>query len=111
MFELVQALNEGAEALKNRTSNTISVNAGCELFIGFVTLFPHENDVSVIILGLVDRTSPIHQSFKGLKIELVKQGQKYAHEALSYRQKIAQLVLGFIKDDSVVSNHPIAHVH
>lgn len=42
------------------------------------------------------------QSFTELKTELVKQGQAYAAEALTYRDKIAQLALGFIKDDSVV---------
>lgn len=45
MFELVQELNDGANALKKRISNHISLNAGCELFIAFVTLFPHESDV------------------------------------------------------------------
>ncbi|KAI0818592.1 hypothetical protein BC629DRAFT_1669689 [Irpex lacteus] len=84
MFELVQALNDGAEQLKKRTTNSISLDAGCELFIAFVTLFPHESD-----------------SFAGLKTELINQGRKYAAEALSYREKIAQLTLGFIKDDSV----------
>lgn len=46
MFELVKALNDGAEALKKQTPNPISLNAGCELFIAFVTLFPHDSDVS-----------------------------------------------------------------
>lgn len=49
MFELVKALNDGAEALKKRTPNPISLNAGCELFIAFVTLFPHDSDVSLCI--------------------------------------------------------------
>jgi translation initiation factor eIF-2B subunit alpha len=48
MFELVKALNEGAEALKRQSSNPISLNAGCELFIAFVTLFPHESVVRTI---------------------------------------------------------------
>ena len=48
MFELVQALNDGAEELKRRSRNPISLNAGCELFIAFVTLFPHESDVSIL---------------------------------------------------------------
>lgn len=48
MFELVQALNDGAEVLKKRVPNPISLNAGCELFIAFVTLFPHESDVSAL---------------------------------------------------------------
>jgi translation initiation factor eIF-2B subunit alpha len=38
-----------------------------------------------------------------LKTELVKQGRSYAAEALGYRDRIADLSLGFIKDDSVVS--------
>lgn len=45
MFELVKALNDGAEALRKQSSNAISLNAGCELFIAFVTLFPHESVV------------------------------------------------------------------
>ena len=46
MFELVRALNDGAETLKKRVPNPIGLTAGCELFIGFVTLFPHESAVS-----------------------------------------------------------------
>jgi len=47
MFELVKALNDGAEVLKTRSSNPISINAGCELFIAFVTLFPHDSAVRI----------------------------------------------------------------
>lgn len=47
MFELVQALHEGASALRSRFTNSICINAGCELFIAFVTLFPHESSVSL----------------------------------------------------------------
>lgn len=49
MFELVKALNQGAETLKQHTSNPISLNAGCELFIAFVTLFPHDSAVSLVL--------------------------------------------------------------
>jgi len=45
MFELVKALNDGAEALKKQTPNPIGLNAGCELFIAFVTSLPHDSDV------------------------------------------------------------------
>jgi len=45
MFELVKALNDGAEVLKCQTPNPISPNAGCKLFITFVTLFPHNSVV------------------------------------------------------------------
>ncbi|KIJ69434.1 hypothetical protein HYDPIDRAFT_106051 [Hydnomerulius pinastri MD-312] len=93
MFELVKALNDGAKVLNERTPNPISLNAGCELFIAFVTLFPHDSD-----------------SFSDLKRELVKQGQKYATEALTYREKIAELALGFIKDDSIILTHSYSRV-
>ncbi|KAI0736975.1 nagb/rpia/CoA transferase-like protein [Fomitopsis betulina] len=93
MFELVQALNDAAEVLKKQILNSISLNAGCELFIAFVTLFPHESD-----------------SFAELKTELVQQGQKYATEAISFRDKIAEATLGFIKDDSVILTHSYSRV-
>ncbi len=60
MFELVQALNDGAEELKRRSPNPISLNAGCELFIAFVTLFPHESDVSIPIPRLYLSLSDAH---------------------------------------------------
>ncbi|KAH9946193.1 nagb/rpia/CoA transferase-like protein [Epithele typhae] len=93
MFELVQALNDGAEELKRRSRNPISLNAGCELFIAFVTLFPHESD-----------------NFAELKKELEEQGRTYAREAISFRDKIARLALGFIKDDSVILTHSYSRV-
>ena len=37
-----------------------------------------------------------------MKKELEHQGRKYAREAISFRDKIAELALGFIKDDSIV---------
>ncbi|KAF9005625.1 hypothetical protein BDQ17DRAFT_1353483 [Cyathus striatus] len=93
MFELVKALNDGAEELKRRASNPISLNAGCELFTAFVTLFPHDS-----------------ANFADLKRELVRQGQKYAVEALTYRRKIAELAVGFIKDGSVILTHSYSRV-
>ncbi|TFK76474.1 nagb/rpia/CoA transferase-like protein [Pluteus cervinus] len=93
MFELVKALNDGAEALKQHTANPISLNAGCELFIAFVTLFPHDS-----------------ANFSDLKAELIRQGQNYATEALTYRKKIAELAVGFIKDGSIILTHSYSRV-
>lgn len=45
MFELVKELHEGAAVLEKRSPNPISLNAGCQLFIAFVTLFPHDSAV------------------------------------------------------------------
>jgi len=93
MFELVKALNDGAEALKKRSANPISINAGCELFIAFVTLFPHDS-----------------ANFIDLKTKLIRHGQQYAAEALTYRKKIAELAVDFIKDGSVILTHSYSRV-
>jgi hypothetical protein len=103
MFELVKALNDGAETLKNQTSNSISLNAGCELFIAFVTLFPHDSAVCPFLDILHHIFISFFQNFTDLKKELIRHGQTYATEALTYRKKIAELAFGFIKDGSVVS--------
>lgn len=49
MFELVKALHDGAADLTKQSSNPIGLNAGCELFIAFVTLFPHDSVVRASI--------------------------------------------------------------
>lgn len=64
MFELVKALNDGARVLSERSPNPISLNAGCELFIAFVTLFPHDSDVSAP--APIPRHPHHHTSFKEL---------------------------------------------
>jgi len=50
------------------------------------------------------------QNFADLKSVLVRQGQTYAAEALTYRQKIAELAVGFIKDGSVILTHSYSRV-
>jgi len=59
MFELVKALDEGAEDLKKQASNPISLNAGCELFTAFVTLFPHDSAVCLPAISSVNIFSTI----------------------------------------------------
>ncbi|KAJ3814280.1 hypothetical protein EV368DRAFT_71894 [Lentinula lateritia] len=93
MFELLNELKGAAEALSKHSSNPIGLNAGCELFIEFITLFPHDA-----------------ASFSELKTELIRQGQQYAEEALAYRTKIAELAFDFIKDDSVILTHSYSRV-
>lgn|ERR1700722_864739 len=50
MFELVNDLNRGVQLLRELSSNPISINAGCELFIAFVTLSPHDSNVCIYYL-------------------------------------------------------------
>ncbi|KAJ3779344.1 hypothetical protein FB446DRAFT_710583 [Lentinula raphanica] len=93
MFELLNELKGGAEALSRQTSNPIGLNAGCELFIEFITSFPQDA-----------------ASFSELKTELIRHGQQYAEQALTYRAKIAELAFDFIKDDSVILTHSYSRV-
>ncbi|KAF5365752.1 hypothetical protein D9758_003304 [Tetrapyrgos nigripes] len=93
MFQLVKELKDGAGELNSKSPNSISLNAGCELFIEFITLFPHAS-----------------ASFEDLKKELIRQGRQYAEEALTYRAKIAELAFDFIKDDSVILTHSYSRV-
>ncbi|KAF9069663.1 hypothetical protein BDP27DRAFT_1325159 [Rhodocollybia butyracea] len=93
MFELLNELKGGAEALSRQSSNPIGLNAGCELFIEFITLFPHDA-----------------ATFSDLKTELIQQGRQYAEQALTYRTKIAELAFDFIKDDSVILTHSYSRV-
>ncbi|KAJ3802896.1 hypothetical protein GGU11DRAFT_445422 [Lentinula aff. detonsa] len=93
MFELLTELKGAAEALSRQSLNPIGLKAGCELFIEFITLFPHDA-----------------ASFSELKTELIRQGQRYAEQALAYRAKIAELAFDFIKDDSVILTHSYSRV-
>ncbi|KAH7337073.1 hypothetical protein B0J17DRAFT_718970 [Rhizoctonia solani] len=94
MQQLLESLQRGAAVLKSRSSNPLSLTAGCDLFIRYVTLFPR-----------------IHQSFEHHKEELVKQGRKYAQTtAATCRDTIAQHTLGVIKDDSIILTHSYSRV-
>ncbi|KAJ8078751.1 translation initiation factor eIF-2B subunit alpha [Marasmius tenuissimus] len=92
-FELVEELKDGAEALNKQSKNPISLNAGCKLFIEFITLFPHAS-----------------AKFSDIRTELIQQGRQYVAEALTYRQKIAEVAFDFIKDDSVILTHSYSRV-
>ncbi|KAJ7063276.1 hypothetical protein C8F01DRAFT_1132302 [Mycena amicta] len=93
MAQLSQQLDEGAELLKKSVSNPISLTAGCELFIAFITYFPHDA-----------------ANLSDLKMELVRQGETYVRQALTYRQRIANLAVDFIKDDAVILTHSYSRV-
>lgn len=52
--ELVNEMFEALSELKRRTPGSVSVQVGCELFIAFMTLFPHEADVSNLLRWSLD---------------------------------------------------------
>lgn len=49
MYELVEALKEGAATLKRASPNPISLTAGCDLFIRYVTTATQEFTVSISV--------------------------------------------------------------
>lgn len=91
--ELVQELRDASETIMRSGPNRLCASVGCDLFLAFITLFPHAAD-----------TVP------ALKKELQAEGRKYVAEAMGYRDKIAESVLDFIKDDSVILTHSYSRV-
>ena len=49
MYELVEELKNGASALQRQTPNPISLSAGADLFIRYVTTAPQEHTVRLVI--------------------------------------------------------------
>jgi len=88
MYELVGELKQGASMLKQNYPNKISLTAGCDLFIRYVTTA--RQDFSA--------------DFASHKNQLVRQGREYTStNSGACREKIAHLAEGFLKDDTVVS--------
>ncbi|KAG9120454.1 translation initiation factor eIF-2B subunit alpha [Ceratobasidium sp. 392] len=97
MQQLLESLQKGAAVLKSRSSTPLSLTAGCDLFIRYVTSLPQD-------------TTP-RRSFEEHKAELVRQGRKYAQTtAATCRDTIAQHALGVIKDDSIILTHSYSRV-
>ncbi|KAG8756282.1 translation initiation factor eIF-2B subunit alpha [Ceratobasidium sp. 428] len=97
MQQLLESLQKGAAVLKSRSSTPLSLTAGCDLFIRYVTSLPQD-------------ATP-RRSFEEHKSELVRQGRKYAQTtAATCRDIIAQHALGVIKDDSIILTHSYSRV-
>ncbi|KAG8893102.1 translation initiation factor eIF-2B subunit alpha, partial [Tulasnella sp. 408] len=94
MYELVEGLKDAAAVLKSKTSNTVGLTAGCDLFIRYVTTARQD----------------FSRDFSHHKAELVRQGKEYAETAQSSRDKIAEHAFGFIKEDAVILTHSYSRV-
>ncbi|KZO91703.1 nagb/rpia/CoA transferase-like protein [Calocera viscosa TUFC12733] len=94
MSQLVHELQAGAHKLKQGTANPISLSAGCDLFVRYVTTTRQE-----------------HDDFAQHKRSLVDQGRAYAKELpTESRDKISRFALGFIQDDAVILTHSYSRV-
>lgn len=94
MMELEIGLRAGAEALKlshagsAKGVSTISLTAGCELFLRYVTRCFLEFD-----------------DFEQCKAQLIDRGEVFATTSLSSRNRISQLGKNFVREGMVVLTH------
>ncbi|EJT96624.1 nagb/rpia/CoA transferase-like protein [Dacryopinax primogenitus] len=94
MSQLVHELQSGADKLKRGTANPISLSAGCDLFVRYVTTTRQE-----------------HGDFALYKREIVEQGRAYVNQLpTESRSKISKFALGFIQDDAVILTHSYSRV-
>lgn len=86
--ELITLLQSAASTLKKSVANSISLSAGCDLFLRFVL-----------------RNIHVYRDWEACKRHLVENGSLFAERAKESRQKIAQFGLPFVRDDDVVLVH------
>jgi translation initiation factor eIF-2B subunit alpha len=58
MQQLLESLQKGAAVLKSRSSNPLSLTAGCDLFIRYVTSLPQDTTVRPRFLTNTPHTNP-----------------------------------------------------
>ncbi|BFZ62560.1 translation initiation factor eIF-2B subunit alpha [Saitoella coloradoensis] len=86
--EIIDLLKQGANALKNSVSNSISLSAGCDLFQRYVT-------------GALKDV----RDFESAKEDLISHGRAFVQNARSARHTIAELGSQFIHDDAQILVH------
>ncbi|KAF9319160.1 translation initiation factor eIF-2B subunit alpha [Podila horticola] len=93
MSEFMLSIKDASQRLKSSVRNSISLSAGCDLFLRFVTRNSH--DVA---------------DFETWKATLISRGQSFVEKADACRYKIAELGVPFIRDGSVVLIHAHSRV-
>lgn len=93
MSEFMLSIKDASQQLKSSVRNSISLSAGCDLFLRFVT-----------------RNSEDVANFETWKRSLIVRGQSFVEKADACRYKIAELGVPFIKDGSVVLIHAHSRV-
>lgn len=89
IHELMDAITEGANALKRSIPNAISLTAGCDLFKRFI--FSHAHD------------DP--ENFERFKEQLQANGHLFAQRAREARAKVADIGRKAIRDGATVFLH------
>ncbi|KAG9320951.1 hypothetical protein KVV02_007699 [Mortierella alpina] len=93
MSEFMLSIKDASQKLKSSVRNSISLSAGCDLFLRFVT-----------------RNSQDVADFETWKKTLIVRGQSFVEKADACRYKIAEMGVPFIKDGSVVLIHAHSRV-
>lgn len=86
--ELIQILAEATESLKKSVKNSISLSAGCDLFMRFVL-----------------RNVNQYGEWEACRSHLITNGRLFADRAKASRNKIGEIGLPFIRDDDVILVH------
>lgn len=104
-------LSRAADALRRCNPTSISLSAGCELFVRCVSATPcrwfaARSPDFLLLCSYVTRTASLdHVDLAQSKAWLVERGNTFAETSLKARAKIAELGEGFIRDGSVVMSH------
>lgn len=91
--ELIQLLSAATKELKTSVKNSISLSAGCDLFIRFVA-----------------RNTNLYADWESCKTHLVENGQLFLERAKESRDMIAKIGFNLIKDDDTVLVHSYSRV-
>ncbi|KAG9302783.1 hypothetical protein G9A89_009560 [Geosiphon pyriformis] len=91
--EFMESLKDASQELKASTKNSISLSAGTDLFLRFVTRTSHD----VTNLG-------------ACKEQLINSGKVLVEKSAAVRHKVAELGVQFIKDDAVILIHAYSRV-
>lgn len=86
--ELIQILAEATDSLKTSVKNSISLSAGCDLFMRFVL-----------------RNVNQYGEWEACRSHLITNGRLFADRAKASRNKIGEIGLPFIRDDDVILVH------
>lgn len=94
MMELEIELKKASDMLKSWDTTSISLSAGCDLFMRYVT-----------------RTSALeYEDFNAAKLRLIERGEKFGEISLKARQTIAMLGQDFVFDGSTILVHGFSRV-
>ncbi|KAG0482715.1 hypothetical protein HPP92_010799 [Vanilla planifolia] len=94
MMELEIELKKASDALKSWDTTSISLSAGCDLFMRYVT-----------------RTSALeYEDFNAAKLRLIERGEKFGEISLKARRTIAMLGQDFVFDGSTILVHGFSRV-